>query len=457
MVELLDTIAAISTPEGEGGIGIIRISGPDAAGIADRLFLARSGRPLSKGRGYSMRLGTITAGGYAVDDALALLFRAPKSYTGEDVVELQCHGGPVLLAGILRALVDAGARVAEAGEFTRRAFLNGRLSLTEAEGIAGMISAVSKQGEAAAFALSRGTLFRETERLRDSVLEVQSAIAAWIDFPEEDVEAVENDRLMGHLESLAQSLKTLVDSYETGLFVLNGVPTAIVGSPNVGKSTLMNLIAGYEKAIVTPVAGTTRDVVEQQVRLGGTTLLLADTAGIRDSDDLVEQIGIEKAIDRIEQSALVLAVFDSSRSLSEDDRELIKKLRGKRAVAIVNKMDLETKLDLSIIESAFDSVVYISATDPKSLKMLDDAVAKLSKTDRFSPDAPMLMNERQRSAAVRALNSVEEAFAAAKSGMTLDVVFISLDEALAAILELSGENVSEAVIDEVFRRFCVGK
>ena len=457
MQELLDTIAAVSTPHGEGGVGIIRISGTKAAEIADRVFLARNKKRLSEGGGYSMRLGTVTVDGKAIDDALALLFRAPKSYTGEDVVELQCHGGPVLLSQILRALVDAGARVASRGEFTRRALLNGRITLTEAEGIANLISADSRQGEAAAYAQSGGALLRETERQKGEVLALQSAIAAWVDFPEEDVEPVDSVLLIVQLKKLEESLQKLVDSYETGLVVLRGIPAVIAGSPNVGKSTLMNLLTGYEKAIVTPTAGTTRDVLEHRIQLGGTTLQLADTAGIRKSDDAIEVIGVSKAFERIEQSALVFAVFDNSRPLSQDDRDLMKRLDVRRTIALINKADLPTVLDSSEIESFFEKTVRISAIEPETLQVMNEVVARRLGTNNFSPDLPVLMNERQRSAATAALTAVCEALSAAENQMTPDVVFSLLDEALAALMELSGENVSDAVLDEVFSRFCVGK
>ena len=457
MDALFDTIAAVSTPHGEGGVGVIRISGPKAADIADHVFFAHNNKKIAEGRGYSLRLGVVVEDGKTIDDALALLFRAPKSYTGEDVVELQCHGGRVVLSRVLRALTDAGARAADRGEFTRRAFINGRVSLTEAEGVADIISAASKQGEAAAYALSRGSLFRETERIKEELLALQSAIAAWIDFPEEDVEPIDDAQLTGQLQILKNSLQTLLDSYETGLIILRGLPAAIAGTPNVGKSTLMNLLAGHEKAIVTPTAGTTRDVLEHHVQLGGTTLLLADTAGIRESEDAVEKIGVKKALERIEQSDLIFALFDSSRPLSDDDRDLIRKLSGRRVIALINKTDLPTALDVKEIESAFETVVRICATEPGTLTVLDEVLEEYLGINRFSPDMPILMNERQRSAAAKALLAVTEALLAVQGQMTPDVVFISLDEALAAVMELSGENVSDAVLNEVFSRFCVGK
>ncbi|MEA5050737.1 MAG: tRNA uridine-5-carboxymethylaminomethyl(34) synthesis GTPase MnmE [Oscillospiraceae bacterium] len=452
-----DVIAAVATPPGAGGIGIIRLSGPGAHAVADSVFRARSGDRLSSIPGYTARLGDIVApDGAVIDEAVALVYRAPHSYTGEDAAELMCHGGETVCAEVLRAVCDAGARPADRGEFTRRAFLSGRLSLTEAEAVCDLIGAVSKQGERAAAALSHGALRRRTDEIKRGILSVQAHISAYIDFPEEDVEAPDPAQLRRSLEDADAALTALVDSYDTGAHILRGVPTVIVGSPNVGKSTLLNLLAGAEKALVTPVAGTTRDVVEQRVQLGGTALLLADTAGLRDSDDLVERLGIERTLERLEEASLVLAVFDSSRALDADDRRLIARLAGRNAVAVVNKTDLPTALDTAEIGRCFSNVVFISAKDPAALAALDAAVRRALGTDALDPDAPVLANERQRACAARARGAVREALRASRD-TTLDVVFALLSEALGALAELSGENVTEAVLDEVFSRFCVGK
>lgn len=458
MYNLDDTIAAIATPPGKGAIGVIRISGSEAIEIADKIFSAKSGRKLSEMKGYSVSLGEIEIEESPVrDTCIALLFRAPKSYTGEDVVEFQCHGGPIVVEALLRGILDIGARMAWAGEFTKRAFLNGRISLTEAEGIADIISAASKSGQRAAYSQSKGSLHRETESIKDTILSCQASIAAWIDFPEEDVEEVEPEELSKKIDNIEKSLKKLISSYEVGLHILRGIPTAIIGSPNVGKSTLMNLISGYEKAIVTPIAGTTRDVLEHSVTLGGTTLVLADTAGIRDSDDFVEREGVNRSIDRIKSSSLILAVFDSSRKLADDDIEIIRKLKDKKAIAVVNKTDLKQKMNFEEYEEFFEETIYITARDRNSLQAIDKAVSKVIGIDNFESDAPIITNERQRSAAVKALNVIDECKKALLNGLTLDVVYVLLDEALSAVMELSGENVSEAVIDRVFEDFCVGK
>lgn len=454
---LTDTIAAVATPYGKGGISIVRISGPEAIEVADSVFLPHNAKSLTESSGYTMRLGSIVIDGSSIDEVITLLFRTPHSYTGEDLVEIQCHGGPVVTEQILRGLLNNGARIATAGEFTRRAVINDRITLSQAEGINEIISAVSRQGEQAAYAVSKGLLSRETERMKQQILTLQGTITAYIDFPEEDTEMVELQEMEVILSELKDSLRSLLSSYETGLVILNGIPIAIVGSPNVGKSTIMNLLTGYEKSIVTSEPGTTRDVVEHQIRLAGVTLLLSDTAGIRSTDNLVERIGVERAYEQIEQSALILLVFDSSRPLGEDDRDLIRRLEDKQVIAVVNKIDLEPVLDRTKIEEVFDHTVCISANDEQYLKPLSETIQRVIGVSEFSPELPILINERQRQAVSLALEAVEEAKEAMDSGMTMDIIYISLDNALYHLLQLTGENLSETILDEVFSKFCVGK
>ncbi len=457
MQDLFATIAAIATPAGAGGIGIVKLSGADAFAVAGRVVRLRSGEPLERLRGFSARLAKVyDRQNRLVDEAVVLVYRAPKSYTGEDTVEIMCHGGQIVCERVLREVLAQGAVMAGRGEFTRRAFVNGRISLTEAEAVNDLIHAASQQGEAAAAALSDGALRRKIDALKGEILDLQAHITAWIDFPEEDVDEVDAGQLQAALGALRGALSRLCDSFELGADLIRGVPAAIVGSPNVGKSTLLNLLAGAPKAIVTPIAGTTRDVVEQSVRLGGTALLLADTAGLRESADPVEQMGIALARKKIEQASLVFAVFDSSRPLEEADLALIELLRGRRVIAIVNKTDLAPRLDPAPIEAAFGAAVYLSANDPAAHETLDRAVAQRLRTANLDPDEPVLANERQRACAERALEAVDEALRAAQT-LTPDVVFALLSEALEALAELSGENVSESVLDEVFSRFCVGK
>lgn len=454
---LEDTIAAVATPPGEGGISIIRISGRDALPLAEKVFSAKGTDSLSKLPGYTARYGDFVNNGETIDSGVALVYHAPKSYTGEDVAELMCHGGEIVSAALLRAVLDAGARPALGGEFTKRAFLNGKLTLTEAEAVCDIITAGSRGGAKAAVSASRGALYRETEKLKGELLKAAAHISAEIDYPEEDVEPVESEKLLETLSGVCQRLEDLISGYERGEAALRGVSAAIVGTPNVGKSTLLNLLAGYERAIVTPTPGTTRDVVEVRVRLGETAIILSDTAGIRQSDDEIESAGIELALGRIESSQLVLAVFDGSRPLTEDDRRVIQSTQGKTAIAIVNKTDLPPVADCAEIEAAYPETVYISAKDSASAALIDSAVARRIGLGEFDTNAPMLANERQRAAAVSAHRLTAEAVSQLTAGTTLDIVENTVFEAHKALCELSGENASEAVIDEVFSRFCVGK
>jgi len=444
----LSTIAAISTPTGKGGISIVRISGPEALETAAKVFRPRNKRDITSMPGYTAAFGTVhTAEGELIDQCVLLCFRAPRSYTGEDVAELQCHGGEAGIQAVLRAVLDS-----------RRAFLSGRISLTEAEAVMEIVNAASAQGERAAASQAEGSLARRTQEYRDRILAVQTQIAAEIDFPEEDVDEADREQLTEEVTGLASDLSSLIKRYDAGQKLLRGIPAAIVGSPNVGKSTILNLISGYEKAIVSPEAGTTRDIIEEQVTLGGLTLMLADTAGIRENaSGEVERIGIDRARSRLLRSSLILAVFDVSRPLDEDDLTLIEELRDRQVLAVINKNDLPAVANTEKIKEAFPSWVEISAVEEGALEKLENAVADMAGVSGFDTDSPLLANERQRSCAVRAYDALSEAAGALQKGYTLDVCYALLDEALSVLYELSGENASEEVIDAVFRDFCVGK
>ncbi|MEG0751729.1 MAG: tRNA uridine-5-carboxymethylaminomethyl(34) synthesis GTPase MnmE [Oscillospiraceae bacterium] len=457
MNDLFETIAAIATPPGAGGIGIIRVSGKDAFAVAGRVFRANSGDSLDSLPGFTARLGKARdADGALLDEAICLVFHAPKSYTGEDVAEIMCHGGELVCDAVLRAVCDAGAVMADRGEFTRRAYLNGRLSLTQAEAVCDVINAASRQGERAAASLVGGALARKLDEMKGEIQSLQAQITACIDFPEEDVDEMDAGELFTRLNALVAELAALKGSFTLGADLIRGIPAAIVGSPNVGKSTLLNLLAGAPKALVTPIAGTTRDVLEQRVRLGGATLLLADTAGIRESDDEIERLGIELALRRANEASFIFAVFDSSRPLCADDYRLIERLHNRRVLAVVNKTDLAPAFEAAEIERAFPEIVFVSANDPSSLRELDSATARVLKTEALDPNAPLLATERQYRCAHLALEAAQEA-ANASAHTTLDVVYALLSEAHSSLCEMSGENAAESVLDEVFSRFCVGK
>lgn len=451
------TIAAISTAQSTGGIGIIRISGDDAITIADKIFSPTGKKNLAELKGYTAAHGFITTGEEKLDECVATVFRAPKSYTGENVVELSCHGGLFVLKRVLRAVLDAGASPAGPGEFTKRAFLNGKIDLTEAEAVMGIISAQGEQGAKAALTALDGALAKKIKELNSKLLLISAQMGAWVDYPDDEIEDIETDNLLSTLNEVKDSLEQLLSKYDAGAAVTNGVQTAIIGKPNVGKSELMNLLSGFNRSIVTSVAGTTRDVVEQTVSLGALLLHLADTAGIHDTDDLVENIGVEKAKEKLERAGLIMAVFDSSRPFDDTDEEIIQLAKGKRAVAIINKCDLECKLDKKIINDTFSEVVELSAKSGDGLAALEEACERLLCVTDLDTSSAMLSTERQRQNAIDAQKAVTEAINGVELGLTTDAVNVCIDDAISALLDLTGERTTDAVVDEVFANFCVGK
>lgn len=452
-----ETIAAISTPNAVGGISVIRVSGPDAVTVSERVFEGVSGKKLSSMKGYTAAYGKVYDREGEIDSAVALVYHGPKSYTGEDVVELSCHGGMIVTRRLLRSLLDAGARLAEPGEFTKRAFLNGKMSLTQAESVLDLINSQSEQAARCAVTALDGALYQKIKGIREDLVAQTAHITAWIDFPEEDVDSVKLSQLKDGLMKIHQDIRKLIKTFDIGKVIHMGVNTAIVGRPNVGKSTLMNLLAGCEKSIVTDMAGTTRDVVEETVNLGDVVLRLADTAGIHRTTNAVELAGIERAKKRIEQADLVLLVLDASQPLDEQDLELMRIVRMKPSVVVLNKADLGVKIDEEYIKCDFQHSVVISAKEQVSIQTLNDAVARLMHLTDFDTTQPILANERQRACACAALTQVESALDALSFGMTLDAVNISIEDAVQSLLELTGESVSDVVVDEVFSKFCVGK
>lgn len=452
------TIAAISTAAAPGGIGIVRISGPRARETADRVFRAKSGKPVREMKGYTAAFGGVfTAEGEKLDDVVALVFAAPRSYTGEDVVELSCHGGLYVTKRLLQEVLAAGASPAGAGEFTRRAFLHGKMDLTQAEAVMQLIGASGEQAARAAEAGSSGLLSKKIGAVRERLTELAAHLAAWADFPEEDVPQVEQGALLDRLAKTESALASLLSGFDRGKIYREGLETVIAGRPNAGKSTLMNLLSGCERSIVTQYAGTTRDVVEETVLLGGVPLRLADTAGIRETDDPVESIGVEAAKKRVKTAQLVLAVFDSSQELGKEDMELIESLQGLYAVAVVNKTDLPSRIDMDRIRESFQYVACISAASGDGLEELREQVSDLLDTKQFDPADGVLFTERQRNDVQTAKQAVMEAKNALQLGMTLDAVTVCVEDALTALYALTGERVSEEIVDQVFEQFCVGK
>lgn len=449
------TIAAIATPAGNGALGVIRISGNDAIKIAEKIFFPFSKTNLSSMKGYSAAYGQVKDGDTVLDDAVALVFKAPHSYTGEDTVEISLHGGTYMLKSVLRLILDNGASLAAAGEFTKRAFINGKFDLTRAESVMGLISAESEAELKLSRAARSGRIYQAINKIEADLVAADASIAAFSDYPDEDIEGLnpENFRLM--LQNAACELEKILSTYDAGKVLREGIDTVIVGKPNVGKSTLMNMMSGSERSIVTEVAGTTRDIIEETVVIGDIMLRLADTAGIHNTDDTVESIGVIRAKERLETAQLVLAVFDFAKPLDNDDFELISYLRPQNTIVIINKTDLEKKIDLSAL-SEF-RIIETSAKNGDGYEKLKNEIAEISGVANLSAYSTVLLNERQRDCASKALNAIKEALDALHMGTTMDAVGVCVDDALAALFEMTGKRVTTEVTNEIFSRFCVGK
>ena len=455
---MADTIAAIATPAAPAGLGVLRLSGDDALAVAGRVFRpADPRRAPERLPGYTAAYGHVFDAEGDIDDCVLLVFRAPHSYTGENVAELSCHGGLYLLRRVLRACLSAGARPATAGEFTRRAFLSGKMDLTPAESVLDLIAADGRLAARTALAAREGGTHRRLLEVRERLLDAAAQFSAYVDYPDDDIPALTPQALGETLDAAGSALRALIDGFDAGRVLREGVDTAIVGSPNVGKSTLMNRLAGHERSIVTDIAGTTRDVVEESVRVGEVTLRLADTAGLRATADPVERIGVERAERRMARAALVLAVFDGSRPLTDGDIALADRAAEHAAVAVINKADLPRRLDRAVLDRRFMHVVEVSARDGAGVDALADAVMAVTGIERLDGAEPLLTTERQRACAARALSCVDEAREALMLGMTPDIVSIGVTAAIGAIDELTGQRATESVVDAVFARFCVGK
>ena len=439
---------------------MVRVSGPEAFAIAARVFTpANPARRLEQAKGYTAMLGRSYLKGKPLDETVALCFRAPRSYTGEDVVELSVHGGTVMANALLEALYDAGARPAGPGEFTRRALQNGRLSLTQAEAVMEVISANGRQGAALAQAALGGALAKRIGAIQTALQSLNAHLTAWVDYPEEDVPELTPAHLTETLTAQKTQLDDLINGYGAGAVLRHGVDCVLLGRPNVGKSTLLNLLAGFERAIVTPVAGTTRDIVEQAVQLGEIRLNLFDTAGVHEAADEIEAEGIRRSWRKLEEAGLVLAVFDASAPLTAQDMAIAEKCQGRPALAILNKNDLTDSTENAAAQLApyYKKVVSLCAKDAASLQMLSAAVAELLGTARLDENAAQLCSARQYAAAVRARDAVAEAIASQREGFGLDAAAVCITDALQALCDLTGENAAESTIDEVFATFCVGK
>lgn len=455
---MADTIAAIASGNVLSAIGIVRLSGDDTLEVIDKVFFPYSGKPMSSSPDRQLVYGTLQdEGGAVLDICLCTLSRAPNSYTGECTAELQLHGSPTVLSECLQVLFRSGARQARAGEFTKRAFLNGRMDLTQAEAVIDLIHAETPEAARLAATQLGGAIFKKAEEVYSELTDIMSHFHAVLDYPDEDISPFEMDSYISKLRWAERELNALLGSFERGRVVRSGIKCAIVGKPNVGKSSLLNALVGYERAIVTEVAGTTRDTIEERIRLGHVLLRLTDTAGIRKTDDKVESLGVMRSLEAAERAELVIAVFDGSAGLSEEDEEIIRSFSKNRCIALINKSDLPEKLAPDKLHECFEHVLHVSARDGEGLKALESLVCSLFPAPEVAQDTGVITNERQAEAVRRALESVVAAREAVESFITPDAALCEVENAMSAIGELTGRTVREDITTRIFERFCVGK
>ncbi len=442
------TIAAISTPQGVGGIAVIRISGKNSIEIADSIFKGKT--KLCDAESHTVHYGKIVSGEKLVDEVLVTVMRAPKTFTREDVVEISTHGGYVASRLVLGALFAEGAVPATAGEFTKRAFMNGRIDLSQAEAVIDIINAKTDLAQRNALSQAGGHLSKRIEEIRTELVSLAASMQVSIDYPDEDLEDMTIEEIIDVLKRTRFKIEALSNSAPRGRLLKNGIKTAIIGRPNVGKSSLLNYLAMEERAIVTDIAGTTRDVIEEVVDLDGVPLRLLDTAGIRKTDDVVEKLGVERSLKYIDEAELILLVLDAKEGMTDDDCDLLEKTKGKKRIVLINKTDEKEGFSLT-------DAIFVSAKTGAGIPQLSAKIKELCELGNIGDVEITITNERQLSALLRAGEAIKRAIDALCGGLAQDFAALDINEALDALGEIDGRTVSEDIVSEVFHNFCVGK
>ena len=455
-----ETIAAISTANGEAGIGIVRMSGDDSVKIADKIFRSVSKKSLFDIENRKMAYGHIYDGDKLVDEVLIVKMLAPHTYTREDVVEIYCHGGIISVRKILNLLLDKGAVLAERGEFTKRAFLNGRLDLTQAEAVIDIIKSKSDLSYDMSIKQLEGSLKGKLDEVKENLISISSLIVANIDFPEDEIEEATYDKLRSYTEDALEIVEKLLENSNRGMLLRDGINTIILGKPNVGKSTLLNKLLRFDKAIVTDVAGTTRDIISDYINLDGILLKLTDTAGIRDTKDLVEKIGVDRAKSEIDSADLIIAIFDGSRKIDQDDYEIINLIRDKKSIIIFNKDDLDQAVSEEEIEKLIDGKGYLrtSMQDAQDISKIENIIKDMFFEGEISTTSDVYVNNvRHIRALERTKKSLLDVIEDINNEMFLDLMEVNVNNALMSLGEITGETNTEDILDRVFSEFCIGK
>ena len=459
MYDTTDTIAAIATPLGESGIGVIRISGSKAYDVGDAIFQSKSSLPLAQRRDRSIQYGLIVDDdGKAVDEVILLIMKGPRSYTAEDVLEIQCHGGRQSLSEILGLVLHHGARLANPGEFTQRAFVNGRIDLAQAEAVMDVIQAKSAQGLTSAVSQLEGRLSRVVGDMRLHLTDFITRLEVTVDYPEEDLEEIEVPDIAGAIREMERRLDDMLAESKSGRMMRDGVMAAIAGTPNAGKSSLLNRFLETERAIVTDVPGTTRDVIEEWITIQGVPICLVDTAGIRSTDDTVEQIGVRRAKEYMDRADIILVVVDQSRPLQEEDRQILETARGRQALIVLNKEDLQPAFETEELQSYGLPLLSISASTGAGMGELKDAMLSLAlKQGLTAAQSALLANTRHIELVRQSREALQRALDTIEAGMPVDCAIVDIREAWELLGSITGDTVHDDIIEEIFSRFCLGK